>query len=145
MNHRRENFVLEDINYLPEDVVDYVIKEYIPEEYFKLTNKHYYGLYHSTLRNKIRNYENYIRDTIKRDNDFVFRMIVNENYKRWMDIRQYIYKTTRYKNYIYFVNDFCIENESNKCRSMLVGFLEEHGLCQNQHKKNVRRSIKWKN
>jgi hypothetical protein len=145
MNHRRANFILEDINYLPEDVVDYVIKDYIPYEYLMLTNKHYYKLYHSTIRNKIRNYENYIRDTIKRDNDFVFRTIVNENYKRWMDIRQYIYKTTRYKNYIYFINDFCIEHESNKCRSTLAGFLEQHGLCQNQHKKNVRRSIKWRN
>ena len=144
MNIHRANFVLEDINYLPEDVVDYVIKEYIPDEYFMLTNKHYYLLYHSTIRHKIRNYENFIRDMIQRDNDFVFRLMLQENYKRWMDIRQYIYKSTLYKNYIYFVNDFCIEHDSNKCRTTLMGFLDEHGLCQNQHKKNIRRSIKWK-
>jgi len=139
----RKNFIIEYINYLPEDMVEYEIKEFIPEEYYMFTNKHYYALHHSKLKKSIRNYENYIRDTIRRDNDFVFKLITAENYKRWLDIKQYVYKNILYKNYIYFVNDFCIENDSNKCRLMLSEFLAEHGLCQNQHKKNVAKHIRW--
>ena len=93
------------------------------------------------LKNKI---ENYIRDMIRRDYDLVFEQILLENYKRWLEIKHYMYKNIIYKNYIYFIKDFCIENESNKCRSLINLFLKEHGLCQNQHKNNIIKNKRWK-
>ena len=49
-----------------------------------------------------------------------------------------------YKNYIYFIKDFCIENNSEKCRITINNFLEKLGLCKNQHKKNIIKHIRWK-
>jgi hypothetical protein len=87
----------------------------------------------------------YIRDTIRRDNNFVFEMIVRENYLKWFEIKNYTYKNYEFKNYVYFVINYCIENESNKCRNFIVEFLQELGLYKNQHKKNFVKYIKWKN
>jgi hypothetical protein len=87
----------------------------------------------------------YIRDTIRRDNNFVFEMIVRENYLKWFEIKNYTYNNYEFKNYVYFVINYCIENESNKCRNFITEFLQELGLYKNQHKKNFVKYIKWKN
>ena len=131
---KREQFILNDINYLPEDVVEYVIKEYIPNEYLMLTNKYYY----SQCRNRITQYEQY---AIRRNHSFVFSALMRENIYKWLQIKPYFYKHTKYSNYIYFIIDYCNEHEAVDCRNAIVGYLRELGLCQNQHKKNVRRSI----
>ena len=44
---------------------------------------------------------------------------------------------------LYFIKDYCIENDSEKCRIMINNFLEKLGLCKNQHKKNIIRNIRW--
>jgi len=141
MSTKREKFIIEYINFLPEDVVDYEIKEYIPHEYFMLTNKDYYKRCHHLLKPRINKYEQYMRSTIRRDHSFVFETIMRENICNWFLLKSYIYKNTNYTNYIYFIIDYCNEHEASECRQVLVGYLRELGLCQNQHKKNVSRSI----
>ena len=132
------------ISQLPEVIVN-IIKEYIPKKEFIFTNRENYNLYHDLLKPCISNYENYIRDTIRRDNSFVFDRIIRENHKKWHKIRQYKYKNMIFNNYFYFVINYCIENESTNCRIVIHNFLEEHGLCKNLHKKNVVKYIRWKN
>ena len=132
------------IQKLPDDIIN-VIKEYLPIIQLVFTNITNYNLYHSFIRKYIINYETYIRDTIRRDNTFVFHKIINENYRKWLEIKKYTYKNIIYKNYVYFIMSFCIENQSNNCRIVLHNFLREHGLCQNQHKKNIIKHIRWKN
>jgi hypothetical protein len=141
MSSIREKFILTDINFLPEDVVDYVIKEYIPDEYFMYTNKDYYTRCHHLLKPCIQKYEQYLRSTIRRNHSFVFETIMRENICNWFLTKSYIYKGTCYTNYIYFIIDYCNENEAGDCRQAIVNYLRELGLCQNQHKKNVSRSI----
>jgi len=137
----REKFILTNINFLPEDVVDYVIKEYIPDEYFIFTNKEYYKRCHHLLKPRINHYEKYLRNTIRRDHSFVFETIMRENICNWFLLKSYLYKNTNYTNYIYFIIDYCNEHEAPECRQVVVNYLRELGLCQNQHKKNVSRSI----
>jgi hypothetical protein len=137
------NCICKKIEYLPDEIIR-LIKEYIPIKILVFTNKENYNLYHSYMKKYIINYENYIRDTIRRDNSFVFNKILEENYKKWLDIKKYIYKNTIYKNYIYFVIDYCIENLSTQCRNIITIFLRQNGLCQNQHKKNISKHIRWK-
>ena len=146
-----EQKLFKKINVLP-DVLINIIKEYIPLSVFIFTNKTYYFHYHYLLTqilNKpicnINCIENYIRTMIRRDFDFVFEQIIKENYIRWLNHKKYIYKNTKYANYIYFLIDYCIENESDKCRVVLIDFLKEHGLCQNHiKKKNTSIHIRWK-
>lgn len=129
---------------LPEELVKY-IKEYIPKKKLVFTNRENYNLYHHLIKPYIKDYESFIRSMIRQDNEFVFKKIVEENYRTWYEIRQYKYKNMIFNNYLYFVINFCIENDSNNCIKILSYFLKEHGLCKNLHKKNVVKYIKWKN
>jgi len=145
--NRRENIIYFYIDKLPYEIIKY-IKDYIPITSLIFTNKQYYLKYHYLLKINIipkESIENYIRDIVRRDYHFVFERILNENYKKWFEIKQFIYKNIIYKNYIYFLKDFCLINESCKCRNTLNSFLEENGLCKNQHKKNPSKHIRWKN
>ena len=129
---------------LPDELVRY-IKEYIPKKEFVFTNRENYNLYHTLLKPSIKDYESYIRSMIRQDNEFVFKKIVEENFSKWYEIRQYKYKNMIFNNYLYFVMNFCIENDSNNCRKTILDFLKEHGLGKNLHKKNIVKYIKWKN
>jgi hypothetical protein len=129
---------------LPPELIRY-IKEYIPKKTFVFTNRENYNLYHSLIQPSIIEYESYIRAMIRQDNEFVFKKIIEENISKWYEIRQYKYKNMIFKNYLYFVMNFCIENESNNCRKTILEFLKEHGLGKNLHKKNIVKYIKWKN
>ena len=129
---------------LPLELVRY-IKEYIPKKYFAFTNRVNYNLFHSFIKPSIKDYESYIRTMIRQDNEFVFKKIIEENFTKWYEIRQYKYKNMIFNNYLYFVMNFCIENESNNCIRTILEFLKEHGLGKNLHKKNIVKYIKWKN
>ena len=111
---------------LPPELIRY-IKEYIPKKTFVFTNRENYNLYHSLIKPSIKDYESYIRAMIRQDNEFVFKKIIEENCSKWYDILQYKYKNMIFKNYLYFVMNFCIENDSNNCRKIISDFLKEHG------------------
>lgn len=144
MNEKIIDDIIIKITELPQELID-IIKEYIPKHILAFTNKSNYNLYHSFIKKTINMYENYIRDTIRRDNLFVFELIVKENYKKWISIKNYNYKNTVFNNYISFIIHYCIENDSDKCKNFVVEFIKEHGLCKNQHKKNIIKHIRWKN
>jgi len=136
--------ITEKIAQLPNDII-ILIKEFIPHQKLVFVNLNYYNLYHTTIRNFIPLYENYIRDMIRRDNEFVFEKILNENFDKWIMNRQYIYKNMVFNNYIYFIMYFCIENDSEKCRLILYNYLKKRDLWKNIHKKNITKYIKWSN
>jgi hypothetical protein len=135
--------LLINIHNLPIEIIK-IIQGFVPKRIWAFTNRENYKLYHIFLKPCITNYENYIRDTIRRDHSFTFNKILEENYKKWLDTKKYIYKNIIYKNYIYFIIDYCIENSSTQCRNMILDFLKVYGLCQNQHKKNISKHIRWK-
>ena len=129
------------ITELPEELI-FIIKEYIPNIKLIFVNKTNYLLYHFLLKKTIPNFENYVRDVIRRDNEFVFENIIRENYVKWLQNINYIYKNMIFKNYIYFISYFCIENESSKCRYFISHFFKKLGMCKNLHKKNIVRYIR---
>ena len=49
---------------------------------------------------------------------------IEENYKDWIHIKKYYYKNKIFSNYINFLIDYCIENDSEKCRQSLSEFLK---------------------
>lgn len=132
------------ISDLPDDIIN-LIKEFIPHKKLVFVNKIYYNLYHHTIRDSIPLYENYVRDMIRRDNDIVFEKILGENINLWLKNKQYRYKNMVFNNYIYFIMNYCIENNSERCRQNLSNYLKKRDLCRNLHKKNVVKYIKWTN
>jgi len=143
-NESNEN-IFYYINKLPFFIVN-EIKKYIPVQQLIFVTREKYTNLHYLIRYQIPsiNFEKYIRNILYRDFDFVFQQILQENYLKWLDIKEYFYKNATYKNYIYFIKAFCIENNSEKCRILLNAFLEKLGLCKNQHKKNIIKHIRWK-
>jgi len=143
----KEGKLLVEIQKTIPDVLITIIFSYLPVGVKILLNKNYYVSYHYIIYNYIstRNIESYIRDIIRRDFIFVFKYILHENYQRWTNkIKNYKYKNLVYKNYLYFIKDFCMEQDSVKCLFYLNDFMEKFHLGQNQHKKNTVRNIRWK-
>ena len=124
------------ISELPDDIIR-LIKEYIPIHKLIFVNSLYYKSYHYLIKKYIPLFENYIRDTIRRANEFVFEQIIRENINYWVKKKQYIYKNMMFNNYIYFIIHYCIENNSDKCRLIIKNYLSKGNLCINQHKKNI--------
>jgi hypothetical protein len=137
--------MIETINRLPCELV-MMIKSYLPKSSLIFLNRYYYKKYHYFVKNIIskNNFENYLRDIIRRDNKFVFSQILLDFHKNISKIKNYVYKNIMYKNYFYFLIDYCIKNSSIKCRNVLNEFLKVQGLCQNRHKKNTFIHIRWK-
>ena len=137
-------FILQQIFMLPDDIIR-VIQEYIPLRILQFTNKISYVAYHLQLREVMYNYESYVREVVKHDYPFIFELIIRENIQKWNNIKKYLYKNVIYASYIYFILNYCLEHNSQQCRNVLSNFLKQHGLCQNQHKKNITKHIRWKN
>ena len=129
---------------LHDDIIN-LIKEFIPYKKLVFVNKTFYNLYHHTIKSSINLYENYVRDVIRRDNDLVFEKILGENINLWLKTKQYIYKNMVFNNYIYFIINYCIENNSDNCMKILTNYLKKRDLCRNIHKKNLVKYIKWIN
>ena len=62
--------MLDKIYKLPIEIKD-LIKDYINKINLVFTNRENYNIYHKIIKKYIVNYDNYIRNTIRRDNSFV--------------------------------------------------------------------------
>jgi hypothetical protein len=132
---------------LPDEIKN-IIYAFIPLEIIILCEKKKYEENHHIVKkiiNQKNYYENYIRDMIRKDCDFIFSFLLEENYRKWFDMKKYAYKNTIYANYLHFLKDYCIENDASNCRNVLNEFLHEMGLSKNLHKKNTARNIRWTN
>jgi len=138
--------LLSRIAKLPDEMID-IIKSYIPITTLRLLDKSNYELHHKYIRQSIpyNLYETYVRSMVRKDYDYVFRNILDENFDRWLKIKKYQYQDTIFLNYLYFLKCYCIENQSMNCKNVIDKYLELSGLDKNQHKKNISRSIRWRN
>ena len=136
---------LQKLSVLPGDILE-IIKSYIPNSFLIFVNKHFYRNYHFLIKTLIpkKSYEKYIRHIIRNDNDIAFQNVLNDNIKHFIQIKNYKYKNTIYNYYVNFLSEFCIQNNSNKCRNVLKEYLKLDFLCKNRHKKNTSIHIRWK-
>ena len=142
-NHPTDFF--KNVDKLPEVLID-IVYSYIPKSVKMFFSKKNYVEDHHLIRQFIdrRKIEQYIRVMIKQDNDFVVKYLLVENYQRWLNMRNYYYKECIYGNYLNFLESYAIDNESIKCRQLLIKLFEEQGLSKKKHKKNTYRYIRWK-
>ena len=135
--------IFESIEKLPDELIREIFY-YIPCKHLVFLNKKYYIDYHIYINKLIINYDSFIRNIIRMDNDFIFSTHMSENNKKWIAKKKYYYKNKIYSNYSYFLLDYCIENSSDRCKEKLTNFWHKEGLCQNRHKKNISKHIRWK-
>jgi hypothetical protein len=112
---------------IPEEIQD-LIYDYLPTRVKLTLTKETYSEYHRRHFDP-RNYS-YIRDMLRKDSNYVISQLLNENGSEWLGRRKYKYNNKMYKNYIDFLDDFCIQNNSTKCRQLL-----QMCMSQNQYKK----------
>jgi len=136
--------IFNNVYKLPNDIIK-LIKIYLPYKTLVFINNFYYNQYHYIIRKFIPKYENFTRNIIKRDNEYVFKQVIEENFDNWIKNKQYMYKNMIFNNYIYFIIYLCIENNSIQCREVIYDYLKKRDLCINLHKKNIVKYIKWKN
>uniref|UniRef100_A0A6C0HD46 Uncharacterized protein n=1 Tax=viral metagenome TaxID=1070528 RepID=A0A6C0HD46_9ZZZZ len=138
--------IFDNILKLPNELVSFLYS-YIPTKITMFLNKKIYLKNRSLVRKMVpkNQYENYIRAMIRRDNDFVFALLIQENFERWLFFKNYVYKTMLFSNYIYFLLEYSIENESDKCKQVVNRYITKSGLSKNQHKKNTTKNIRWRN
>jgi hypothetical protein len=107
--------------------------------------KHIYIQNHTIITRYInrKKMENYIRTMIRQDNEFVFEQLLKENWRRWVQMKKYYYRTCIYLNYLYFLESYCLDNQSEKCRKKIMDLIVEQGISKNQHKKNIVTYIRW--
>lgn len=132
------------INKLPENIVN-IISEYLPLKTLLFTNKNIYIKNHKIIHNFIENYESYIRDIIRRDNDFVFHQFIKNNIASLIENKNYYYNNMIFANKFYFIRHYCIENQADNCNKVLFKFIQQYDLCKNLNKKKIIKYIKWKN
>jgi hypothetical protein len=142
----KEIILLKKISQLPFDIQN-KINLFIPDIIMGFLCKTKYLELHSIVKKYIlrENFEKYIRDVIRNDNYFVFELLIKENFKKWVLIKKYEYKTTIYVNYLFFLLDYCIINNSDNCKNIINLFFKNIGLSKNSHKKNTYKNIRWTN
>jgi hypothetical protein len=115
---------LSNIKLLPLEI-EKMIESFIPLQIlYQLTKRNYIKNYKCIKQwiHQKNQYENYVRDSIRKNHDFVFYFIIKENYNHWIQRRKYHYKDLCYKNYMCFLEDFCVKNYSTKCRAIIQDF-----------------------
>jgi hypothetical protein len=129
----------QNINKLPIEMV-YEIDAYIPTDVKMFLNKKLYIQNHKNIISDFidkKQIENYIRVLVRQDNDFSFKFLLEENIHNWLKIKKYLYKNAIYMNYVVFLQFYCDEHESHRCKELILQKMDELGLLKNQHKKNV--------
>jgi hypothetical protein len=123
---------------LPSELVEHILA-FVPPIWLVRTNRFFYDRYHMVLRKSIplRVFPKYVRDTVARDNEFVFQYIARENVGEWLQRKEYRYKNMVFNNWIYFLYYFCVEHDSEHCRQILLDHFSNLDLKQNLHKKNI--------
>ncbi len=111
----KELNILKQIDKLPNEIVS-LIQDYLPDKVTFFLTRESYLKNHQQIRKFIpkHKYEEYIRYIIRRDNIFVFGILLMENYLNWIRMNNYLYNNEIYINYIYFTYFYALEHESVK-------------------------------
>ena len=139
-----KNFFM-NVKTLPDELEE-IVYSYIPKSATIFITKQNYLTNHYLVRSlvNIKHIENYIRSMVRQDNDFVFKLLLVENYNRWLNMKKYYYQECIFNNYLMFLESYAEDNQSIKCTKLLSDLFEEEGLSKNRHKKNTNRYIRWK-
>lgn len=106
---------------LPFELCD-IIFSFIPDYNKIRLNKTYFQKYHHLIKSHIINNktEDYIRNMLRQDCDFIFFQLLQENHFKWNNLmRNYYYDTLIFSTYIDFIAYYCDEHESHKCKSLI--------------------------
>lgn len=133
---------------LPNDILKHII-HYLPYKIKLLLNRSEYTKYHNNVIYRHLNLSNVLFDTyikyiLKQDLDFIFNQLLNDNFQKWIHMKNYRIIGMKFKNYLYFLIYLSKENNANKCLDIISNTLYNTGLNIKQPKnKIINRDIIW--
>tara|TARA_Y100000385_G_C12780543_1_gene503319 strand:- start:94 stop:519 length:426 start_codon:yes stop_codon:yes gene_type:complete len=133
-------------NFLPDDIIkEHIFPKLSPVILVWLTKENYIK-YHYVIKDIIQKnrLESYIRDIIRNDYSFVFNYLLDEQFNKWLNMKKYTYKCYIFENYIRFLMQFCIDNNSNKCL-MLIQNKGSNNFKEKWSKKVKIKDCRWSN
>lgn len=139
------------ISFLPEEIIQYIIKPYLSLEDIYLTNKtdyivHKTEKFTSLYEQKKQRFSNsYITYLIRNDYSLVFEILINIMFKHWYKSWKIKYKEGVFSCYIDLLNYKCIEYRANLCRNIINCKLQKKGNHKNKFKRIRIRKHKWNN
>lgn len=136
---------------LPREVLD-LIKSYLPPTFKVWLTKKYYYQYNGCIKELIPHarFDNYVMSSVRSDNSFVFQHIIQENtckwFEDWINNKRYKYGGIKYDCFMYFIYEYSIQCNSNKCREIIEHHATEL-IGPKWHKKNKASSFRrrWSN
>jgi len=145
VNSKFSGTLTECIINLPYELID-IIKEYTNPIVFMFVNKTYYYKYHHKIKFLLKDrYDSYVRDIIRRDNDFSMRQVFCDNMIAWMkDNRKYYYNNNVYSSYLNFITEYSNDQNSCKCYQLLKDINKKNGYVKKKHKKKIEINGRWK-
>lgn len=132
------------MNVLPSEISDYIY-EFLPPLTLTLLNKDHYVKHRGCIRKHIPviNYESYIRHVVRKDDDFIFAYLLNDNFPRWQKLKNYRYKNFTFDDYVDYIIYLSQEHESSKVHALLIEHQNKDG--KKRHKNARVRSNTWSN
>jgi hypothetical protein len=124
-----ETTLLQNVNKLPEELKTFV-SSFISKKVKMFLNKVSYLENHQFIKDYISCYrfESYIRDIVRKDHSFVFNNLLVHNIDKWIKWKSYLFRDCVYLNYLVFLNFYCIDNSSTKCRELIQQKIELNAI-----------------
>lgn len=144
--------ILEKVNIIPEELAQH-IKSYLTCDTLKCTNKKNFNSYFNTKINinlqKTYNYKKwsttYFTNIIKHDNQFVFNILLINNFSFFKKKCCGVYKTQSFPTYLELLDFLCIKYNSQRCRKVLQHIFKENGYRKKRVKKIRLKHNRWSN
>ena len=109
------------INLLPDDLIMLIWENYIYPISKVWTNKNNYEKYHYLIFYNIQNYDNYIRDIIRLDYNYVAKFIFNEQLQYWIKNKKRLkYQNLIFPTYINYINFLINKHDSGKIKNEIL-------------------------
>lgn len=131
------------IQRLPRVILEHIY-QYIPLVVTFQMNRYSYQNNRKSIRIPVINNDNYIRHLIRRDYNYVFSNLLNENYSKWDKINRYKHKMYIFDNYIQYLLHISIQYNSTRCRELINIAINSQNI-KKRHKRIRTKTKKWTN
>ena len=102
----------------PNDIIREIRKYVRPCDLFECNSWYFSNLY-GEKRRLIMDRDAYVRFMIRNDMYYVFGLYVQNNSSIYGRRSIYEYGNAKYRSFIKFMNDYCIQNQSQRCREII--------------------------
>ena len=133
------------MEYLPDEIIK-IIYDFLPTVSKmlltkKLFNSHYYII---NKKKKItKKYHNYLRFLIQKKCYLHFDIILHIHCGKFISIKKWKYKNSTYPNFLVYLKEYALKNNSQNCYEMIKKLLEPSK--KNKYKRIRTRNIRWSN